>query len=209
MCFFSNEIFVEMRDIINKITIKQYIDLLAEMNLKLVNIKNNQIPIQDRKSKAYHLLITEIAKLDGAGLETCQKKLETKINENRPKKVTNNLLAHVDSNSFKIGEIVVYFTKYRVGDTDYKIYVKCKVKKINKCSVVLTKYSCDIDFTDVKKAIQEQTIGKLKFIWTDTLRDNDVVLVKKTTDIIRRGSSENYLYENYINETHYRIDFNV
>ena len=117
------------------------------------------------------------------------------------------MLAYVDSTSFYKGEIVVYFTKYRVGNKDYKIYVKCKVIRLNKCSVTLNKFSCNIDYTDVKKAIEEQTLGRLKFIWTDTLRDKDFVNVKKPEDIIKNGSSN--LYEDNVNETYHTIDFSV
>ena len=78
------------------------------------------------------------------------------------------------------------------------------IKKINKCSITLAKYKCNIDFTDTIRALKEQTHGDIKFEWTDELRDKDNVVVKVVKNLIR---SDDILYKHYIKTTNYSVDY--
>ena len=161
-----------------KPTINQYINLLAELNKRLVNIKNNHIPIETRKKKAFELVLKEVVKLDGEELQKWKDKLENVFNPKKAEKVKNDLKVEADFTGYEIGEDVIYYTKYKVGDNEYKVQVKCMIKKINKCSITLQKYKCNMDFTDANTALKEQTYGNIKFEWTNELRDKDNVVVR-------------------------------
>ena len=83
--------------------------------------------------------------------------------------------------------------------------VKCKIVKLNKCSITLQKYQSEIDISDDKRALQEQTLGKLYFVWTDNLLTEKVV-VKDLTKIMRK-IDDPLLYDDYIKRYEYGVDF--
>ena len=182
-----------------KPSINMYVNLLADLNKRLTNIKNNNIPIETRKKKAFELILKEVNKLDDEELQKWKDILENVFN---PKKV-EKVKVEADFTGYEIGEDVIYYTKYKVGDTEYKIAVKCMIKKINKCSITLAKYNCNMDLTDANRALREQTHGKIKFEWTDELRDKDNVVVKDVKQIIRR---DDILYQDMIKATYYSVD---
>ena len=189
-----------------KPTINQYVNLLAEFNKRLVNIKNNHIAIETRKKKAFELVLKEVVKLDGEELQKWKDKLENVFNPKKAEKVKNDLKVEADFTDYEINEDVIYYTKYKVGDKEYKIQVKCVIKKINKCSITLAKYKCDMDYTDANKAAKEQTHGEIKFEWTNELRDKDNVVVK---DVKRLRRSDDILYKDYIKATYYSVDYGM
>lgn len=189
-----------------KPTINQYVNLLAEFNKRLVNIKNNKIPIETRKKKAFELLLKEVVRLDGEELQRWKDKLENVFNPKKAEKVKNDLKVEADFTGYEIGEDVIYYTKYSVGDREYKVEVKCMIKKINKCSITLAKYNCNMDFTDANTALKEQIHGKIKFEWTDELRDKDNVVVKDVKQIVR---SDDILYQDKIKATYYYVDYGM
>ena len=189
-----------------KPTINQYVNLLAEFNKRLVNIKNNHIAIETRKKKAFELVLKEVVKLDGEELQKWKDKLENVFNPKKAEKVKNDLKVEADFTGYEIGEDVIYYTKYKVGDKEYKVQVKCMIKKINKCSITLQKYKCNMDFTDDKRALMEQTHGAIKFEWTNELRDKDNVVVRDVKSIIR---SDDILYQDKIKATYYRVDYGM
>lgn len=189
-----------------KPTIDQYVNLLAKFNKKLVNIKNTHIPIETRKSKAFEIILKEMSKLDGEELQRWKNKLENVFNPKKAEKVKNDLKVEIDLTGYKIGEDVIYYTKYKVGDREYKVQVKCMIKKINKCSITLAKYKCNMDFTDGDRALREQTHGAIKFEWTNELRDKDSVVVRNVEQLIR---SDNSLYQDKIKETYYGVDYGM
>ena len=182
-----------------KPSINMYVNLLADLNKRLANIKNSNIPIETRKKKAFEFILKEVNKLDDEELQKWKDILENVFN---PKKV-EKVKVEADFTGYEIGEDVIYYTKYKVGDTEYKIAVKCMIKKINKCSITLAKYNCNMDFTDANRALREQTHGKIKFEWTDELRDKDNVVVKDVKQIIRR---DDILYQDMIKATYYSVD---
>jgi len=182
-----------------KPSINMYVNLLADLNKRLANIKNSNIPIETRKKKAFEFILKEVNKLDDEELQKWKDILENVFN---PKKV-EKVKVEADFTGYEIGEDVIYYTKYKVGDTEYKIAVKCMIKKINKCSITLAKYNCNMDLTDANRALREQTHGKIKFEWTDELRDKDNVVVKDVNQIIRR---DDILYQDMIKATYYSVD---
>ena len=189
-----------------KPTINQYVNLLAEFNKRLVNIKNNHIAIETRKKKAFELVLKEVVKLDGEELQKWKDKLENVFNPKKAEKVKNDLKVEADFTGYEISEDVTYYTKYKVGDNEYKVQVKCMIKKINKCSITLQKYKCNMDFTDDKRALMEQTHGAIKFEWTNELRDKDNVVVRDVKQIVR---SDDILYQDKIKATYYRVDYGM
>ena len=182
-----------------KPSINMYVNLLADLNKRLANIKNSNIPIETRKKKAFEFILKEVNKLDDEELQKWKDILENVFNPKKAEKVK----VEADFTGYEIGEDVIYYTKYKVGDTEYKIAVKCMIKKINKCSITLAKYNCNMDFTDANRALREQTHGKIKFEWTDELRDKDNVVVKDVKQIIRR---DDILYQDMIKATYYSVD---
>ena len=189
-----------------KPTINQYVNLLAEFNKRLVNIKNNHIAIETRKKKAFELVLKEVVKLDGEELQKWKDKLENVFNPKKAEKVKNDLKVEADFTDYEINEDVIYYTKYKVGDKEYKVQVKCMIKKINKCSITLQKYKCNMDFTDDKRALMEQTHGAIKFEWTNELRDKDNVVVRDVKQIVR---SDDILYQDKIKATYYSVDYGM
>ena len=182
-----------------KPSINMYVNLLADLNKRLANIKNSNIPIETRKKKAFEFILKEVNKLDDEELQKWKDILENVFNPKKAEKVK----VEADFTGYEIGEDVIYYTKYKVGDTEYKIAVKCMIKKINKCSITLAKYNCNMDLTDANRAFREQTRGKIKFEWTDELRDKDNVVVKDVKQIIRR---DDILYQDMIKATYYSVD---
>ena len=77
--------------------------------------------------------------------------------------------------------------------------------KLNKSSITLQKYESDIDFTDGKRALREQTHGRVYFNWTDKLLKEKVVV--KNLKNIMREVDEPILYKHYIKQTDYDVDF--
>jgi hypothetical protein len=186
----------------NKLSINQYIELLAEFNKKLTNIKNNHIPIETRKHKAFDFLLKQVVKLEGDELELWKDKLENLFNpkkSNKVEKVNNDL------SKFNIGEDVLIYTKYKIDEEDYsyETYVKCKIHKINKCSITLQKYKCNADFSSYNRAAREQTFGRLYFNWTNELQQNKIV-IKDVSKILR---SDWDLYDTFIKQSDYFVDF--
>ena len=131
-------------------------------------------------------------------------KLENVFNPKKAEKVKNDLKVEADFTGYEIGEDVIYYTKYKVEDKEYKVQVKCMIKKINKCSITLAKYKCNMDFTDADTALKEQTYGNIIFEWTNELRDKDNVVVKDVKQLIR---SDDILYQDKIKATYVRVDF--
>ena len=186
-----------------KPSINMYVNLLADLNKRLTNIKNSNIPIETRKKKAFELILKEVNKLDGEELQRWKDKLESVFNPQKAEKV-EKVENEADFTGYEIGEDVIYYTKYNVGDREYKVDVKCRIKKINKCSITLAKYKCNVDFTDERRALREQTLGKINFEWTDELRDKDIVIVKNVKQIKRK---DYILYEDMIKSTYYCVDY--
>ena len=186
----------------NKLSINQYIELLAEFNKKLTNIKNNHIPIETRKHKAFDFLLKQVVKLDGDELELWKDKLENLFN---PKKSNKEEKVNNDLSKFNIGEDVLIHTKYKIEEEDYtyETYVKCKIHKINKCSITLQKYKCNADFSDYNRGARLQTFGRIYFNWTNELLQ-DKILIKNVSQIYR---SDWDLYDTYIKQSNYVIDF--
>ncbi len=191
-----------------KPSINQYVSLLAEFNKGLTNMNTSRIPIETRKEKAFERLLKEVEKLDGDELQKWKDKLENVFNLKKAEKAEK---VEKDLTDYKIGEDVIFYTKYKVeepwtsiGESEYKVEVKCMIKKINKCSITLQKYKCNVDYTDERRAFIEQTHGDIKFEWTNELRDKDIVVVKNVTQLMR---SDHSLYQKYIKVTYYNIDF--
>lgn len=182
-----------------KPSINMYVNLLADLNKRLTNT----IPIETRKKKAFELILKEVNKLDGEELQKWKDKMQSVFNPQKAEKV-EKVENEADFTGYEIGEDVIYYTKYNVGDREYKVDVKCRIKKINKCSITLAKYKCNVDFTDERRALREQTLGKINFEWTDELRDKDIVIVKNVKQIKRK---DYILYEDMIKSTYYCVDY--
>ena len=115
-----------------KPSINQYINLLAEFNKRLVNIKNNKIPIETRKKKAFELVLKEVVKLDGEELQKWKDKLENVFNPKKAEKVKNNLKVEADFTGkvFTIGE-----KEFIDNDFDPRTF---SIQKITKCYIFWT-----------------------------------------------------------------------
>ena len=186
----------------NKLSINQYIELIAQFDRKLTNIKNNRIPIETRKNEAFDFLIILIIRLEGEELQAWNDKLENLFNpkkSNKVEKVNNDL------SKFNIGEDVLIRTKYKIEEQDYsyETYVKCKIHKINKCSITLQKYKCNADLSDYNRGARLQTFGRIYFNWTNELLQ-DKIVIKDVSKIYR---SDWDLYDTYIKQTDYVVDF--
>lgn len=191
------------------ISLNKYITLLGEMGYKLKNVKNPNIPLAKRKKAIYELIIEKIDELDE--LDDKKDDFKNKFEELfKPKvkaeKVKNDLKVEKDLSRFNIGEIVLVETKHKVNDIEYDIYVKCKIYKINKCSITLQKYKCNVDFNEYHKNYREQTFGKLYFNWTDELEQSKQNFIN-VKDIDKIMKTDWDLYDTYVKQTYYSIDF--
>jgi hypothetical protein len=197
---------IEMWD---TISLNKYITLLGEMGYKLKNVKNPYIPLAKRKKAIYELIIEKIDELDE--LDDKKDDFKNKFEELfkpkvKAKKVKNDLKVEKDLSRFNIGEIVLVETKHKVNDIEYDIYVKCKIYKINKCSITLQKYKCNVDFNEYHKNYREQTFGKLYFNWTDELEQSKQNFIN-VKDIDKIMKTDWDLYDTYVKQTYYSIDF--
>lgn len=191
------------------ISLNKYITLLGEMGYKLKNVKNPYIPLAKRKKAIYELIIEKIDELDE--LDDKKDDFKNKFEELfkpkvKAKKVKNDLKVEKDLSRFNIGEIVLVETKHKVNDIEYDIYVKCKIYKINKCSITLQKYKCNVDFNEYHKNYREQTFGKLYFNWTDELEQSKQNFIN-VKDIDKIMKTDWDLYDTYVKQTYYSIDF--
>lgn len=193
-------------------SIKQYISLLAEFKVRLTNINSSTISLQTRKAKAFQVLYDKVSPLEGEELQKWKDKLEIvfKQKKTKAKKTEQD---QVDLSDYKVGEDVIYYTNYRYKngdrtDLENKIPVKCMIKKINKCSITLAKYDCEIDDSEVDEAFRTQGVGRIKFKWTNDLRPNDISVVRKVSEITRRCDCEGY-FQSQCKESHYSIDFGI
>ena len=191
--------------------LKQYIELLARLNIQITDIKNSKISLDRKKLLACDTLLEAVAKLDRDDDELIDEWDDILENLFYPKKQPKKEKEPMNFDGYNIGDDVIYYTNY----TNYKIVwwgaakhemnVKCRIVKINKCSITLQKYESDVDFTDGKRAFQEQTHGKIYFNWTDKLSKEKVV-VKNFTKIMREVD-EPILYKHYMKQTDYLVDF--
>ena len=191
--------------------LKQYIELLARLNIQITDIKNSKISLDRKKLLACDTLLEAVAKLDRDDDELIDEWDDILENLFYPKKQPKKEKEPMNFDGYNIGDDVIYYTNY----TNYKIVwwgaakhemnVKCRIVKLNKCSITLQKYESDVDFTDGKRAFQEQTHGKIYFNWTDKLSKEKVV-VKNFTKIMREVD-EPILYKHYMKQTDYLVDF--
>ena len=191
------------------ISLNKYITLLGEMGYKLKNVKNPNISLAKRKKAIYELIIEKIDELDE--LDDKKDDFKNKFEELfkpkvKAKKVKNDLKVEKDLSRFNIGEIVLVETKHKVNDIEYDIYVKCKIYKINKCSITLQKYKCNVDFNEYHKNYREQTFTKLYFNWTDELEQSKQNFIN-VKDIDKIMKTDWDLYDTYVKQTYYSIDF--
>jgi len=191
------------------ISLNKYITLLGDMGYKLKNVKNPNIPLAKRKKAIYELIIEKIDELDDDDdkKDDFKNKFEELFKPKvKAEKVKNDLKVEKDLSRFNVGEVVLIYTKYKVNDIEYDIYIKCKIHKINKCSVTLQKYKCNVDFNEYHKSYREQTFGKLYFNWTDELEQSKQNFINvKDVDKIMRTDWD--LYDTYVKQTYYSIDF--
>ena len=191
--------------------LKQYIELLARLNIQITDIKNSKISLDRKKLLACDTLLEAVAKLDRDDDELIDEWDDILENLFYPKKQPKKEKEPMNFDGYNIGDDVIYYTNY----TNYKIVwwgaakhemnVKCRIVKINKCSITLQKYESDVDFTDGKRAFQEQTHGKIYFNWTDKLLKEKVVV--KNLKNIMREVDEPILYKHYMKQTDYLVDF--
>jgi DNA-binding transcriptional MerR regulator len=203
--------------IYDKLSLTQYIDFLGDMGYRLKNIKNSNISLTERKKAIYETICEKIEKLDSDKKTDLKNKFdelfEVKPKQKQIKKVESDSDSDSDSeeendlSSFTVGEVVLVYNKYHVKERSYNIYVKCKVHKINKCSVTLQKYKCNVDFTDFDKGFREQTFGKLYFNWTDELEEatkQNFINIRDLSKIKREGWS---VYKNYVKQQYHSSYF--
>ena len=203
----------------DKISLTQYIDFLGDMGYRLKNIKNSNIELTKRKKAIYETICEKIEKLDPDEKTDIKNKFDElfepkqKQKQKQIKKVKNDSDSDTDSDEeddlsdFNVGEVVLVYNKYYAKKYSYNIFVKCRVHKINKCSITLQKYKCNVDFTDYDKGFSERTFGKLYFNWTDELEEatkENFINIKDLRKIKRAGWS---LYENYIEQSKYSTYF--
>jgi len=196
-------------EIWDTIPLNKYITLLGEMGYKLKNVKNPNIPLIKRKKAIYELINEKIDELDDDDdkKDNFKNKFEELFKPKvKAEKVKNNLKVEKDLSRFNNGEVVLIYTKYYIDDKFYDVYVKCKIHKINKCSITLQKYKCNVDFDEYNKSYREQTFGKLYFNWTDELEQSKQNFINvKDVDKIMRTDWD--LYDTYVKQTYYSIDF--
>ena len=119
--------------------------------------------------------------------------------------VTKEVKEDKDLSDYKVGEVVIYYTKYQVNGRDTNINVKCKIVKINKQSLTLQHYDCDIDESDVNRALREQTYGVRIFKWHSWHSPiNKKCVCKNVEKLIRKGDC---LYNDYVKQTTTSVDF--
>ena len=192
-------------------SINQYINLLAEFNIRLTNMNSNKIMLQTRKTNAFEALSQEVSKLEGEELQKWKDKLEIVFKPEKAKAKKAEQL-QVDLSGYHEGEDVIYFTNYRhkYGEwgemVSHEIPVKCMITKINKSSITLSKFNCEIDDSEIDEAIRRQGEGRIKFKWTDSIRLYDTVVVRKLSDITRRCDDEEY-FQSHCKESHYYEDY--
>jgi hypothetical protein len=188
-------------------SINQYINLLAEFNIRLTNMNSNKIMLQTRKTNAFEALSQEVSKLEGEELQKWKDKLEIVFKPDKAKAKKAEQLQ-----GYNEGEDVIYYTNYRhkYGEwgemVSHEIPVKCMIIKINKSSITLAKFNCEIDYSEIDEAIRRQGAGRIKFKWTDSIRLYDTVVVRKLSDITRRCDNERY-FQSHCKESHYYVDY--
>ena len=191
--------------------LKQYIELLARLNIQITDIKNSKISLDRKKLLACDTLLEAVAKLDRDDDELIDEWDDILENLFYPKKQPKKEKEPMNFDGYNIGDDVIYYTNY----TNYKIVwwgaakhemnVKCRIVKLNKCSITLQKYESEIDISDDKRALREQTLGKLYIAWTDNLLTEKVV-VKDLTKIMRK-IDDPLLYDDYIKRYEYGVDY--
>jgi len=188
---------------LNKPSIKDYIDMLSHFNKRLKNINSSQFLLQKRKKVAFEIVMKQVSKLDYDKIELWKNEFEylflPKQKQEKQKKVEKDL------SGFKVGDIVIVQTDYK---TDLEIYndiqVKCRIKKINKCSVTLTKYVANIDDKSIRIALQQQSFGRVYFNWTDELLVDDNIVIKNTDRLITK---DDVLFKSFVKQTNKLYDF--
>ena len=191
--------------------LKQYIELLARLNIQITDIKNSKISLDRKKLLACDTLLEAVAKLDRDDDELIDEWDDILENLFYPKKQPKKEKEPMNFDGYNIGDDVLYYTnkvvKWSGYETECRLLVKCKIVKHNKCSVTLQKYQSEIDVSDDKRALREQTLGKVYFDWTDKLL-NEKVVVKDLTKIMRK-IDEPLLYDSYIKRYEYGVDYEV
>jgi hypothetical protein len=109
-----------------------------------------------------------------------------------------------------IGDDVLYRAYYRPRGYSklhtYYIDIKCRIIKINKWSMILEQYDCEIDMTDIELAIEEKRTGEMYFNWTDKLLGERLTIKTRPQAKSRSMSVENW-YELYMTQSISEIDF--
>jgi len=110
-----------------------------------------------------------------------------------------------------IGDDVLYRTHYRPRGFSqlhtYWIDIKCRIIKINKWSMIIEQYDCEIDMTDIELAIEEKRVGEMYFNWTDKLLGERLTIKSRPNARHRLCPIEEW-YELYLNQSISLVDFN-
>ena len=109
-----------------------------------------------------------------------------------------------------IGDDVLYRAYYRPHGYSklhtYYIDIKCRIMKINKWSMILEQYDCEIDMTDIELAIKEKRFGKMYFNWTNQLLGERLTIKTEPHSKHRMCPIEDW-YELYLSQSISLIDF--
>lgn len=185
-----------------KPSINQYIELLKEFKLGLTNFKCHKIMLASRKKKAFEVLSEQIKGLEGEELKKWKDKLENVFTKKK---------TYPDFTGYNVGDHVICFTSYKEEGFDgnetcyHNMHVKCKILKINKSSITLVKWNCKMDFSGAEFALANQTVGKIKFKWTNSFgRQTEVV---KDLSRITRKCDNLEEYQEYSEESYQHIDY--
>lgn len=187
-----------------KLSISSYVALLASLKRRLTNIKSSRIPLDYRKKYAFDTIMKYVSEKTGEDLQMWKDKLDIAFGIVKPP-VIKTVKPAVDLSAFKVGDIVFAYTQFKKQQegSNYSIYVKCKITKINKCSLTLTKYDYTYDESEVYEALQNQSFCKVYYIWKDTLT-NEKLNIRKTDNLIVKGQD---LYDIFMDKCDYNFDF--
>lgn len=162
--------------------------LRKEFNKGLTNMKSASIPLEKRKETIIKCILNEC--------EKNEKDINLILAEHLNKKKIKPDNNYEWINEFKVGDEILVDMRNGGWNTEK---VKAVVKKINTCglSVNLFNYRRITD-TD---ALQNQTFGKDRLIWTDLQTKTKVIQSRHR--IIKKGE----YYDDMFNEGWVQVDF--